>query len=145
MRKHFSSVTPAVAILLFLSACSVPQPPPPASGCGTDDPRVGQTAELENTFVHHVQGTARIVDDCTIVISGFYYDGKGIDVRIAGIRNGDFQDYVVLSQENLVRQDPYVNETLTVTLPEGVTLDDVPEISVFCVPFRLSFADGTFQ
>jgi hypothetical protein len=145
MCRSTSSVGPLLGILFFLTGCSVvPQPPPPASGCGSDDPRVGQTAELSNSF-HGIRGTARIADNCTIVISGFYYDGTGIDVRFVGIRNGDFQDYVVLSQENLVRQDPYVNETLTVTLPEGVTLDDVPTISVFCVPFRFSFGEGTFQ
>ena len=146
MSKHLSSVILSIAILLFLSACDVvSQLSAPASGCGTDDPRVGQTAELANTFIHGIQGTARIVDNCTIVITGFYYDGMGIDVRIVGIRNGDLQNPVILSQENLVRLEPYVNETMTIALPDGVTLDDVPTISVFCVPFKFSFGEGTFQ
>ena len=146
MSKHLSSVILLSAILLFSGACDVvSQLPAPASGCAADDPRVGQTAVLNNTFIHGIQGTARIVDNCTIVISGFYYDGMGVDVRIVGIRNGDFQDFVVLSQENLVRLEPYTNETLTIALPEGVTLDDVPMISVYCVPFKFSFGDGTFQ
>ena len=146
MSKHLSSVILSSAILLLSGACDVvSQLSAPASSCGANDPRVGQTAELINTFIHGIQGTARIVDNCTIVINNFNYDGMGIDVRIVGILNGDLQNPVILSQENLVRLEPYVNETLTVALPEGVTLDDVPTISVFCVPFKFSFGEGTFE
>ena len=40
-------------------------------------------AELEEYF-HDVSGTAEIVDDCTVIIHDFTYDGTGLDVRIYG-------------------------------------------------------------
>jgi len=136
----------STALALLLSSCAaVPEVGPPQGDCAADDPRIGRTAELENTFIHGIQGTARIVSNCTIVIENFFYDGIGFDVRIVGVKDGDFANPTVLSPGNLVRAGGYTDQTLTVTLPEGVTLDDVPTISVMCVPFRFSFGAGTFS
>ena len=110
--------------------------------CGGDDPRVGYEAAL-SPRAHDVSGTARIVDNCTIVIEDFNYDGGGIVVEVYGFQDLEFTSGVSLSG-NLLRDEPYVNETLMVPLPDGVTLDDVPVISIWCVAVSMSFGEGAF-
>lgn len=114
----------------------------PATGGGTTDPRIGQTAALR-TYFHGVSGTARIVDDRTIVIEDFFYDGGGPDVRIYGDSDDGFASPVVLSAD--IGGAPHVGGTLTLNLPSGVTLDDVRAIAVWCVIFDVNFGDGVFQ
>jgi hypothetical protein len=85
-----------------------------------------------------------VVDDCTIRISGFEFDGNGIDVRIYAGRGGDYSSGFGLS-ENLVNFPVgYSGETLWLTLPDGTTLDVVDGLSVWCVPVGVSFGDGLF-
>lgn len=47
--------------------------------------------------------------------------------------------------ENLVRDLPYNGEVLTLTLPEGRSLDELGGVSVWCVPVGADFGSGTFQ
>ena len=54
-----------------------PEPEPEPSGCDTTHPKVGMTATLSNLF-HGVAGEASVVDDCTIRIDNFSFDGNGI-------------------------------------------------------------------
>jgi mono/diheme cytochrome c family protein len=112
------------------------------SGCEATHPRVGQTATLSMDF-HRTTGTARIVDDCTIVIEDFGYDGTGIDVRFYGALGRDYDAGFPIS-EDLLRSGGYSGETLTLTLPEGRTLDDMDSISLWCVDVGVSFGDGVF-
>ena len=119
-----------------------PTSPPVAEGCPSTHPRIGQTAEF-TTRSHRVAGTATIVDDCTIRIDNFSFDGGGINIRVwAG--NGDFIATGFSLSENLFGQ-VFENDTLTVTLPEGTTFDDVDRLSIWCVPVRISFGDGIFR
>lgn len=142
----FALLTAALA-----GGCITAELPPAQTGCGADNPRIGQTAVLVAPphcdlplFDHDVSGTAEIVDDCTIVIHDFNYDGTALDARVAGIVNNDFMNPIMLT-ENLSPTGPYRGATLTVTLPEGVTLDDVRHIAVVCAPFRINFGDGRFE
>ena len=120
-----------------------PIDPPPAGGCDATHPRVGQVAELSTRF-HEVSGTATIVDDCTIVIEGFTFDSRGIDVQVYAGMGGDYDGGFSIS-EDLLRGRPYEGETLTVTLPAGRTFDDLDGISIWCVPAGVSFGDGLFR
>ncbi len=112
------------------------------SSSGDFSARIGQTAPLTG-FYHNVSGTARIVDDRTIAFENFNYDGGGPDVRIYGDTSTGFSSPVVLSGD--IGGHNYVNETLTVTLPDGVTLDDINAVAVWCVIFDIDFGHGTFQ
>jgi hypothetical protein len=117
--------------------------------CAADDPRVGQIAELTNRFIHGVSGTARIVDNCTIVIEHFYYDGIAVDSRWVGAVNGDWKNGKVLSGPQM-REGGYVDETIVLHLPEGVTLDDINSIILDCLPGQDflgsgDLADGFFH
>jgi hypothetical protein len=134
----------AAAVLLTIvtiNGCEQAAVGPPQTNCGDDDPRIGQTAVLTNNSDHDVSGVATIIDNCTIEIENFTYDGTALDARVAGIHNNDLFDRVLLT-EKLPRHE---GETLTVTLPEGVTLDDVQHIAVVCAPFYFNFGDGYFE
>ena len=110
--------------------------------CAPSHERVGKTAVLSGR--RRINGTATIVDDCTIRIDNFDFDGGGIDVRIYGGLNGNYDDGFAMG-ENLVRSTGYFGETLTVQLPPGRTLDEVDGISVWCIPIEVSFGEGTFE
>lgn len=113
------------------------------SGCDATHPSVGQTATLIERF-HGTTGTARIVDDCTIVVEGFGYDGTGIDVRFYGAVGGAYGSGFAIS-EDLIRSGGYSGDTIRLTLPAGRTLDEVDGVSLWCVAAGVSFGDGLFM
>ena len=112
-------------------------------GCGDDHPRVGQSLTFA-TRAHGVRGSARVVDNCTIVVESFDYDGGGVDSRFYGAKNSTWADGFALS-ENLVRPMAYRGETITLKVPVGKSLDDLDGLSVWCIPFAASFGDGQFE
>lgn len=113
--------------------------------CDSTHPKIGQVASL-STFAHQVSGTAVIVDDCTIRIDDFVYDGAGVDVRFYGGLGGDYARGFSMSEEDLRRPEGYDGtEAVYAQLPEALTLDDLDGISVWCVPVAASFGDGLFQ
>lgn len=112
--------------------------------CQSSHPRVGQVATL-STFAHSVSGTAEIVDDCTIRIRDFTYDGGGIDVRVYAGVAGRYDPPVGFAISPNIKGLGFNGETLTVQLPEGTTLDDLDGISVWCTDVQVSFGDGLFQ
>lgn len=114
----------------------------PSTECGTTHALVGRTASFTTRF-HGVRGTARVVDDCTIAIEAFEYDGRGIDVRVYAGLGGDFDAGFPIS-DDLVRSSAYAGETLILTLPAGRTLDDLDSLSVWCVDVGVSFGDARF-
>lgn len=111
--------------------------------CGATHAKIGQSLQFSNLF-HDVSGTATIVDDCTIEITDFTYDGTGIDVRIYAGVGGNYHNGFAISPDLLAPQ-PYDGATLTVQLPVDRTLDEVDGLSVWCVAVGSSFGDGLFQ
>ena len=120
-----------------------PPNPDNGRGCGVTHPFVGATAELQGNS-HGVAGTARIVDDCTIEITNFVFDGGGIDVRVYGGLDGDYDAGFAIGPD-LTRSGGWNSETLTVQLDEGRTLDDLDGISIWCVPVGVDFGSGFFN
>jgi cytochrome c len=114
------------------------------SGCDADHPRVGQTAIL-STRQHEVSGTATIVDNCTIEITDFNYDGRGIVVQVYTGVDGVFRGEGVYPISPDLVGPRYTDATLELTLPAGVTLDDFNSISIWCVAVGISFGDGIFN
>ncbi len=112
--------------------------------CDKTHPKIGQTANL-STIAHGVSGTATIIDDCTIEVTSFDFDGQGIDVRFYGGLSGNYNAGFSMSENDIRRSGGYTNETITATLPSGKTLDDLDGISVWCVPVGASFGDGLFN
>jgi mono/diheme cytochrome c family protein len=111
--------------------------------CDKTHRKVGWTAELEEKF-HNVGGTAEIIDDCTVAIRNFTYDGRGIVVEIYGApTHGEYAKGYSMT-DNLVRSRAYKGETLVMTLPDGKTLDDLDGVSVWCVDVGADFGSGEF-
>lgn len=110
--------------------------------CAADDSRVGRTAVL-STLAHQVSGTARILDNCTLAIENFNYDGGGPNVRVYLARDADYANGLSISADLSGRR--YTSETLTLPLPTGVSLDDAVRISIWCADFDVNFGDGAFQ
>lgn len=133
MTRASSKLCVALIALVAWGCVYHPVPSEFQAGCEADHPRVGQVAELTNRFIHGVSGTARIVDNCTIVIEHFYYDGIAVDSRFVGVVDENWKDLAVLTGP-MMRTGGYQDETVVIKLPDGVTLDDIEMISLCCLP-----------
>ena len=111
------------------------------AGCGTSHPRVGQSLVL-STRSHGVSGTATVIDDCTIEVEGFNYDGGGVDVRFYGGLGGNYVNGFPMTDDLVGTR--FTNDQLTITIPDGRSLDDIDGLSVWCFDFSVSFGDGLF-
>ena len=106
-------------------------------------PKVGESASLDVPGFHNVSGTAHIINNRTIELRNFNFDGGGLDVRIYISPNASFSLFIAIS-DNLLGQ-VFEDDTLTLNIPEGTDLDSVSYISVWCVAASVSFGDGQFQ
>ena len=107
---------------------------------------VGQQAMLEGRSVYGVDGLATIVDDCTIRIDNFSYNGGGIVVEFYAGLDGEYSASsggFSLSED--LRGTRFSGETVTLTLPEDTSLDDFNGLSVWCVTAGIDFGSGLFQ
>jgi cytochrome c len=130
-----------------MSSSSASSSSEPSSGCSSTHPNIGQTTELvprtPSAASYGVSGTATIIDDCTIRLSNFSYNGRGIRVLLYGGVNGIYN--LALNNTDLRRTPAYVNETLDITIENGFTLDNFNGVSIWCVGISQSFGDGIFQ
>lgn len=118
---------------------------PTETGCTSSSAKIGQQAQLVTSF-HNVGGTAIIIDDCTIEITGFSFDGGGINTQIYLGNDGEFRgSQGGFSVSGNLVGTVFLDQTMRVTLPPGKTLDDFNSISVWCVPVSVSFGTGFFS
>ncbi len=111
-------------------------------GCTRYHATVGWVANLA-TIAHGVSGQATIVDDCTIRIDNFNYDGGGLPgVFIYAGLDGNYAGGFSISR-NLFG-NPSTDETLILRIGESRTLDDLNGISVWCTDARVDFGSGMF-
>lgn len=139
-------------LVAWLATSEGPSDPPDPTGdppdpvdpgnCTADHPLVGATAILEESF-HDVGGIAEIINDCTIQIREFTYDGTGIDVRLYGGLGGNYDAGFAMG-DDLIKPGGYQGETLVFTLPDDRTLDDLDGVSVWCVDVGVDFGSGMF-
>ena len=120
---------------------------PDVGNCASTHRKVGWTATLE-TKAHNVGGTAKIVDDCTVVIDNFTYDGGGITVEVYGtdaVSNGtpNFSKGYAISEDIYGRS--FDGERFVMTLPQGKSLDELDALSVWCSDVGADFGSGTFS
>lgn len=89
--------------------------------------------------------TVKVIDDCTLEITDFTYDGGGPDVAFYGGMDRAYSD-----DAGGIRLGPWLNgreyagNTLRLNLPDNVTLDDINSLSVWCFDFAVSFGDVFF-
>ena len=83
-----------------------------------------------------------MVDDCTIEIANFSYDGKGLaTVYVYGALKGNYLRGFAIG-ENL-KGKVFTGQTLKVTLKPG-DLDKLDGISIWCEDAKANFGDGSF-
>ncbi|MBX2823920.1 MAG: DM13 domain-containing protein [Gammaproteobacteria bacterium] len=116
----------------------------PAETCGDDHPAVGRVATLA-TFFHDVSGTVRIVDNCTLQVTGFNYDGGGPSVYFYGALDAAYasEDAFIIGPQ--LNGTVFQESSLTLKIPDGKTLDDFNGVSVWCADFDVDFGSGMFQ
>ena len=107
-------------------------------------PRAGYEAEL-NTFFHNVSGTVIIVDENTILVEHFNYDGGGPAVYFyLGTEDSSSAFFGGISIGPLLTGTPRTDDTLVVHLADPNTLDGYNAISVWCEDVNVNFGSGTF-
>jgi hypothetical protein len=116
---------------------------PYTNGCEKTHETVGHSGTFE-TFHHNVSGKATIIDDCTIEISQFDYDGGGPDVYFYGAINHDYTGNSAFAIGEKINGTVYNNSTILLTLPSNKTLDDLNGLSVWCQDVNVNFGQVTF-
>lgn len=121
-------------------------PTAPGSGpaplaCAKTNAKVGQVATL-STRAHGVSGMVVVVDNCTLEIRNFNYDGGGLSkVFVYGGKAGNYAAGFPVG--NNLRGTSFANQTLTVNLSAG-DLDKMDGVSIWCADANANFGDGTF-
>lgn len=114
------------------------------SRCGSTHEKVGWSGTFQ-TFSHNVAGTATIINDCTIRISNFDYDGGGPVVYFYAANNHEYEAESAFSIGHQLNGRVYQMVEFDVTLPDGKTLDDFTGMSVWCIDFNANFGQVTFS
>jgi len=86
-----------------------------------------------------------IIDDRTLEISNFTYDGQGPSVFFYTGTDGDYRPQSggqIIGERINGRQ--FNNETVILTLPDNITLNDFNGVSVWCDIFSANFGDAMF-
>lgn len=113
------------------------------TACSTTHAKVGHSGFF-NTLAHNVSGKATIIDDCTIEISQFSYDGGGPLVYFYGATDHEYAADNAFRIGNLLTGTTFNDATITLTLPQGKSLDDLTGLSVWCVDFNANFGQMEF-
>lgn len=118
------------------------QVPTPNENSATH-PSVGTSSEFSD-FAHDISGTLTVIDDRTLQVSNFFYDGGGVRVFFYTGTDGNYRDGSAGAGPigQLLNGRRYTGDTIMLTIPEGLTLDDFNGISVWCIPFSANFGDA---
>ena len=108
-------------------------------------PGVGYQASL-STISHNVSGTVTILDADTLLVEDFTYDGLGPSVFFyLGTSVSTFEYGLELGTDLVGTAFDGTEDSFTIDLPAGTTVEGFNAISVWCVRFEASFGDGTFS
>ncbi len=116
----------------------------PTGDCSADHPLVGETASL-STIHHQVAGDVRVVDNCTLEVTNFVFDGLGPRVFFYAAKDSQFGSDAAFVVGPRLNGTVYSGNTLTLKLPAGKTLDDMNSISVWCADVRIDFGSAVFN
>ncbi|KAM0725706.1 Protein Skeletor, isoforms B/C [Formica fusca] len=108
----------------------------------------GELIGLLQEYAHGIKGTVYAVDDATIFIKGFSYDGTGPDAYfwVGNTSRPNPDGYIVPYPESDSSTDPRVLEAYNHTdiilrLPGGKRIRDIKWLSVWCRRFTVDFGD----
>lgn len=114
-----------------------------SNNCTATHPYVGRQASFTTRF-HNVSGTLTVLDDCTLEVQNFNYDGQGPAVYFYAATDRLYSAADAFIMGSRLNGQVYVNDTVRLTLPEGKTLDDLNSISVWCAEVEADFGDAFF-
>jgi len=113
-----------------------------SQNCSAEHPYVGRSVELSN-LAHGVSGTVTVINDCSLEVTGFNYDGGGPNVFFyAALDKAYASDSFIIGPQLNGRR--WVNETILLPIPEGKSLDEFNSLSVWCIDFNANFGDAFF-
>lgn len=125
--------------LAMVSLLTVLYPP---FDCASTHLKVGEVANL-STVAHSVSGHAEIINNCTLRITNFNYDGGGLpDVYIYGAENGAYTTGFRIGGN--IFSNTFTDGVLQLNILDEDTLDSLDGISVWCEGVSVSFGDGVF-
>jgi hypothetical protein len=113
------------------------------TNCPKTHSKVGYYGFFE-TLAHNVSGRAEFIDDCTIKITDFNYDGGGPEVFFYGAIDHEYSASDAFAIGQKINGVAYNNAEIIIRLPDNKTLDDLTGISVWCVDFDANFGQVTF-
>jgi len=111
--------------------------------CTKNHSKVGYSGSF-SSLAHNVSGTATIIDDCTIEVTSFTYDGGGPSVYFYAGIDHQYSASTAFPIGSQLNGQVYNGETIEVTLPNGKTFDDLTGLSVWCADFNADFGNMTF-
>ncbi|MDO6445416.1 DM13 domain-containing protein [Colwellia sp. 1_MG-2023] len=111
--------------------------------CDATHSSVGQYGYFES-LAHGVSGRAEIIDNCTIKVTEFYYDGRGPKVNFYVGQDHDYTSDNAFAISREINGPSYENAEFTLRLPNDKSLDDFNTLSVWCVEFSASFGQLQF-
>jgi len=113
------------------------------TSCTTTHKKIGHSGFF-NTFAHNVSGKATIIDDCTIAITQFSYDGSGPAVYFYGAVDHQYDSEAAFPIDQQISGQSYDNDNIIIKLPQNKSLDDLTGLSVWCVDFAANFGQMEF-
>lgn len=107
-------------------------------------PRTGWQANLQ-TNAHNVSRRVTILDQDSLAVDNFTYDGGGLAVYfyLATDNTRTAISQGIAASGNILGQ-PHFGDSFRLDLPPGLTLDNYNAIAVWCVPAQANFGSGSF-
>lgn len=100
------------------------------------------------TLMHNVSGEVYALDDSTLFIKGFTYDGQSNDAKFVLSTNGKIQEPMeFLADEWNTKDDgllEYKNKDIIIRLNSGTKLSDYKALGVYCADYKLDFGHLIF-
>jgi len=113
------------------------------TNCPKTHSKVGHYGSFE-TIAHNVSGRAEFIDDCTIRITEFSYDGGGPEVYFYGAVDHKYAESDAFAIGQKINGIVYNNDEVILRIPNDKTLDDITGVSVWCSDFNANFGQVTF-
>ncbi|XP_037091672.1 protein Skeletor, isoforms B/C-like [Pollicipes pollicipes] len=131
-----SLATVSISLLLGLAAVASAQEP--------GDVYLGKYISKLNSYHHQVSGEVYAVDEFTILIKDFSYDGEGTDTFFwAGSNNRPGPRGFILANEhgrtNILER--YLNKDITLVLPKEKSLSDIKWLAIYDLTVQDTFGD----
>jgi len=113
------------------------------TNCAKTHSKVGYNGFFDS-ISHNVSGRAEFLDDCTIKITEFSYDGGGPEVYFYGAVDHKYAENGAFAIGQKINGIVYNNDEVILRIPNDKTLDDITGISVWCADFNANFGQVTF-